>query len=413
MFGRAALLGLGFAATAAVLAPLAQERTRDQIPETYRWNLSDLFASDDEWRAAKTKLAGELSTAAAFKRTLAQSPQRLLDALELQSQQAKALSRLGVYATLSADQDTRNSTYQAMRQEMTQLWAAFSAAWSFLEPELLEMDAAAIERAMAGAPGLKPHAFYLRDVLRRKPHTLSAREEELLAHMTTVVSGPATTSGLLLNADLPWPRVKLSDGRDVRLDVAGYSLVRESANRADREKAMQAFFGAVGGFERTLGSTIETTVQAALFESRARHYESSLARSLDTSNVPESVYRELVDGVNRNLAIFHRYLQLRKRILGVPELHYYDLYAPLVADVPLEYTVEQAQKEVLAAVAPLGADYVSAMAQAFRGRWIDYYPTPGKRSGAYMEGAAYDVHPYLLLNYNGRYVDVSTLAHEL
>jgi oligoendopeptidase F len=406
-------LACGCLVMATMLTAGAQERTREQIPEKDRWNLTDLYPSDEAWRTAKEQLAGELKQADAFRGTLAQSPQRLVDALELQSAQDKALSRLAVYAGLAADQDTRVASYEGMRQQVTQLGAQFGGAWSFLEPEVLAMDPAVLEKTITSTPGLKPFTFYLRDVIRRKPHTLSAEQEELLARMSPVAAGPSTTANILLNADLPWPTIRMADGKEVRLDASGFSLARTSPNRADREHVMQAFFGAVKGFGRTLGTTMNTSVDAALFEARARHYDSTLERMLDGPNIPVAVYKELVDGVNRHLPSFQRYLSLRKRILKVPELHYYDLYAPLVADVPLEYTLDQAQKEVLAAVAPLGNDYVSTLQRAFDNRWIDYYPSTGKRSGAYMNGSAYDVHPYLLLNYNGQYQDVSTMAHEL
>jgi oligoendopeptidase F len=391
----------------------AQERTREDVPQQYTWNLADLYASDEAWKAAKNALASNVEAAAAFKGTLGQSPRRLLEALSLLAEQRKALERLYVYANLASDQDTRVARYEAMSQEVMQLASDVAAAWAFVEPELLAIDAASIDRAIAAEPGLKDFRFFLKDVLRRKAHTLSAREEELLAQTGPMASAAGTISGIFLNADFPWPSITLSDGKEVRLDVAAFAAVRASAVRADREKAMQAFFTALGTYQRTLGAAMNAGVQSALFETKARHYEDSLARALDGPNIPRSVYQQLVEGVNRHLPVFHRYLQLRRRILGVDELHYYDLYAPLVADVPLEYSVEEAQKEVLTAFRPLGADYVNVVERAFRDRWIDYYPSTGKRSGAYMAGAAYDVHPYLLLNYNGRYDDVSTLAHEL
>jgi len=400
-------------AVAAATSIGAQDRSRDQVPETYKWNLADLYPSDEAWRSAKAQVAGEIAQAAAFQGTLGQSSARLQAALDLQYGQLKTLARLSTYAGLSADQDTRVGAYQAMRQEMTQLFATFGSAWAFFEPELLAMDPAALDRLLADSPGLAPYTFYVHDVVRRKTHTLSAREEELLARYSPVASGAGSTSGILLNADLPWPSITLANGRTVRLDISGFSAARASADRGDREKAMQAFFGSLDGFHRTLGTTFDTAVQAAVFESRSRHYDSTLARALDGSNIPLSVYQALVDGVNRQLPAFHRYLALRKRILGVGELHYYDLYAPLVPGVPTQYTVEEARDHVLAAVAPLGPDYVDAMRKAFAGRWIDFYPSQGKRSGAYMSGSAYDVPPYLLLNFNGRYNDVSTLAHEL
>jgi oligoendopeptidase F len=391
----------------------AQSKTREQIPAAYKWNLADLYPSDEAWRAAKDQFAGEIGKAAQYQGTLGQSAARLQAALDTQYGQLKALARLSTYANLAADQDTRVGSYQAMRQEMTQAFSAFGAAWSFVEPELLAMQPGALETIVAGAPGLAPYRFYLRDVIRRKAHTLDAREEQLMARYAPVASGSGTTSGILLNADLPWPSITLANGRSVQLDVSGYAMARASGDRGDRQKAMETFFKALGGFSRTFGTTVDTTVQASIFEAKTRKYDSTLARALDGADIPTSVYAALVDGVNAQLPAFHRYLALKKKLLGVSELHYYDLYAPLVAGVPLEYTADQARELVLAASAPLGADYVAAMKRSFDGRWIDFYPTPGKRSGAYMEAAAYDVHPYLLLNYNGRYNDVSTLAHEL
>jgi oligoendopeptidase F len=391
---------------------IAQERTREAIPDKYKWNLSDLYASDTAWRAEKDALASTLGQAKSFAGTLGQSASQLVKALAVQTAQEKTLARLFAYANLASDQDTRVASYQGMSDEMTQLGSEFGAAWAFVEPELLTLDPKTIEAWIAAAPELKPYAFALRDVVRRKAHTLSAREEALLAQTLPMASGASSISSIFLNADLPWPTVKQASGSDVRLDPAGFAAARAVADREDRRKAMEAFFGALGSYRRTFGSTMSTAVQGALFQTRARNYESTLQRALDGPNIPPSVYKALVDGVNAHLSAFHRYLALRKRILGVSELHYYDLYAPLVSGVPLEYTVEQAQDEVKRTTAVLGDDYVQALDRAFSERWIDYYPTTGKQSGAYMAGYAYDVHPYMLLNYNGKYEDMSTLTHE-
>jgi oligoendopeptidase F len=401
-----------FLASAVAITP-AQERTRETTPEQYKWNLTDLYPNEAAWRAEKDRVAGTLAQAAPFVGTLGQSADRLAAALTLQATQQKALARLFVYANLSADQDTRVSANQALMDEMRQLGAKFGAAWAFVEPELLKLDPATVAKWAQTTAELKPYSFYLEDVLRRKAHTLTASEEALLAQASPVMAGPSNLANIFLNADLPWPTIKMSTGESVRLDVAGYSAARAVANRDDRKRAMEGFFGTLGSFRRTIGTALSTAVQVQLFDTRARKYESNLANALHGPNIPESVYHELVAGVNRHLPSFHRYLKLRQRILNLPELHYYDLYAPLVSGVPLEYSVEEAQREVKAATARLGEDYVQMLDRAFKERWIDYYPSAGKRSGAYMSGAAYDVHPFLLLNYNGKYDDVSTLAHEL
>jgi oligoendopeptidase F len=207
--------------------------------------------------------------------------------------------------------------------------------------------------------------------------------------------------------------VTLSDGKMVKIDQAAYTDLRALPDRADREKVMSAFFASLGSFSRTFGTTMNGEVQKVLFAQKARTYQSALEAMLNGPNIPTSVYTRLIDGVNKNLPAFHRYLKLRKRMMGLDQLHYYDLYAPLVGSTNLRYTPEEAEKHILAAVAPLGPEYQATIQRAFDNRWIDLFPSEGKVSGAYSNGGAYEVHPYMLINYNGQYADVSTLAHEL
>ncbi len=404
-------LALGLAAT--VLARAAQQQDRSAIPDRYKWNLAEIYPSDQAWRAAKDKLVAELPAIRAFKGTLASSPQKLADALELSTRLAKEFTRMYVYASMTSDQDTRVSLYQGMQQEMAQIGATFGAETSFIEPEILKIDAAKVESFIASEPRLKVYNFYLHDILRRRAHTLTDAEERLLASSSVMASAPADVYGILSNADFPYPTVTLSDGKSAKLDSAGFNLYRAVPNRADREKVMSTFFGALGAFRGTFGSTLNGEVQSDEFFAKARNYQSALERSLDAANIPSTVYTRLIDGVNRGLPTFHRYLNLRKRMMGVPDLHYYDLYAPLVGSVDLTYTAEEAQKHVMEALKPLGPDYAVAATRAFNERWIDLYPNPGKRSGAYSNGGAFDVHPFMPINYNGKYNDVSTIAHEL
>jgi oligoendopeptidase F len=395
------------------LAAGAQERDRSKIPDALKWNLSEIYASDAAWRGAKEAFAAELPTLGRFKGRLTSSASAMADGLDRMFSLDKEVSRLYVYASMEADQDTRDSQREGMRQEMTQLAANFSAQASFVEPEILKAGKATIDKYVAAEPRLKIYRVYLEDILRREAHTLTDNEEKLLADAGPLASGPSDTYNILSNADFPYPTITLSDGRSVKIDQAAYNDLRALPNRADREKVMSSFFGALAGFSRTFGSTMNAEVQKVAFYTKARKYESSLAQSLDGPNVPVSVYTRLIEGVNKNLPVFHRYLKLRQRMMGVDQLHYYDLYAPLVSSVKLEYTPEEAQKLVLGAVAPLGADYRAVIERAFRDRWIDLMPNEGKRSGAYSNGGAYDVHPYMLINFNGKYTDVSTLAHEL
>jgi oligoendopeptidase F len=393
---------------------LGQERDRARIEDKYKWNLADIYPNVATWRQEKEKIAAEVPKMKAFVGKLGSSAKVLADALETMSRLDKELSRLYVYSTMTGDQDTRASEPQGMRQEMQTLYAGFSAQTAFIAPELLKVGSVKIERFIASEPRLKTYAFFLRDALRRAPHTLSDVEEKLLADTQPLASSGQNIFEILSNADFPYPTISLSDGRKLKIDQAGFIEARALPNRKDREAGMSAFFQALGTFSRTFGTTMNANIQQQLLFSKSRKYPTTLEFSLDGPNIPASVYTRLIDGINKNIGTFHRYLRLRKRMMNVPDqLHYYDLYAPLVASVNLKYTPEEAQKHVLAALAPLGADYVSVIQRAFNERWIGLLPTEGKRSGAYSDGGAYDVHPYMLINYQGQYSDVSTLAHEL
>ncbi len=399
--------------TALTITAAAQSRDRSQTPDKYKWNLAEIYPSDAAWRTAKDKLSTDLQTLRQFQGKLGSSGATLADALERQAAYSKELARLYSYASLLADQDTRDSGHEGMRQEMNQLAAAFGAESSFIEPELLKDGESTIKAFVAAEPRLKIYAFYLADVFRRAPHTLSPAEEKLLADAGPLAGNPASLFNILSNADFPYPTVTLSDKKSVKLDQAAYGELRALPNRADREKVMSVFFGALASFDRTFGTALSGEVLKVQFYAKARKYPTDLESQLDGPNIPVSVYTRLVEGVNKNLPAFHRYLKLRARMMKVDTLHYYDLYAPLVSSVDLKYTPGEAQKLVLAAVAPLGTDYQATIGRAFDSRWIDLYPNEGKASGAYSDGGAYDVHPYMLINYTGRYNDVSTLAHEL
>ena len=398
---------------AGIAASVAQERDRAKISDQYKWNLTDIYPNDEAWTRGKEQLVAALPKISEFKGKLAESPSALHACLDLVSGLMKEYSRLSGYASLALDQDTRDATYLAKQQEMAQIGSDFAARASYIDPEILTMDRARIESFIQTEPKLEIFRHELDNIIRTKEHTGTEGEEKIIADASLMADGPNNIYGIFSNAEFPFPEETLSTGKTVRLDKAAFNLYRALPDREDRTKVFKAYFGKLNDYRRTFGTQLYAQVKKDMFYTKARHYTSSLESALDRNNIPVEVYHSLIANVNANLSTFHRYLKLRQRLLGVDQLHYYDLYAPMVSGVDLTYPVEDAQKIVLASLAPLGKEYTGVVRRAFAGRWIDVFPNDGKRAGAYMQGAAYEVHPYLLLNYNSKYDDVSTLAHEL
>ena len=405
------ILVVTLAASSLVVAQ--EERDRSKIPDKYKWNLTEIYPTDEAWIKAKDALVAEIPQMGKHKGTLGASASALLAALDLQAGLTKKLARLSAYAGMSADQDTRDSRHEAMKQEISQIATRLASETAFVEPEILKMDRGTIDRFLKEQPKLEVYRLTLDDVLRRKAHTGTEGEERIIADAGQATSAPGKAFGLFTNADFPYPTVTLGSGKQVRLDQAAFQALRSSPDREDRKKVFGAYFDAVGAYRRTYGALLAGDIQGHLFYMKAHKYGSAVESALDANNIPVAVYTNLVDGVNAGLPSFHRYLKLRRRILGLDELHYYDLYAPLVGSVDTQYTVEEARAIIEKALKPLGDDYLAVIARAFDDRWLDLFPNAGKRSGAYSQGGAYDVHPYMLINYNGRFRDVSTLAHEL
>jgi oligoendopeptidase F len=410
------ILGLSLAAAS---TSLSQQRDRTKIPESYRWNLADLYPTDDAWDTAKKAFSGRIGTPGKkdgvmeqFRGKLSKSPRTLLACLNLSSDLGKEFAKLSVYASMASDQDTRQPKYLEMVQAMGQIGSTFGAKVAYIEPELLKMGKAKIKNFLEREPKLRIYRHNLDDVLRRKAHTGTEPEEKIIADASLMTDAPDNIYGIFSNAEFPYPAVTLSDGKTVKLDKPAFTLYRSLPDREDRKKVFEAFFGKINEFRATFGTQLYAEVKKDMFYMNARHYKSCVESALDGSNIPVAVYRSLVSSVNSNLGTFHRYLRLRARMMGVDQLHYYDLYAPLVKHVDTDYSYEEAEKLVLASLAPLGEEYISVAGKGFAERWLDVYPNEGKRSGAYSQGGAYDVHPYMLLNYNGKYDDVSTLAHE-
>lgn len=391
----------------------AQVRERSAIPEQYTWNLADLYPNDEAWETARVRLDREVTAIGQFRGQLAAGPAPLLACLEQRAGWFREFQKLASYAGNKSNEDTRVPTYQAMLQQVGQLATKAGTEGSFIEPEIVAMEESVLLRFLDQEPGLQPYRFYLLNVLRRKAHTLSDKEERIVAEAGRMADAPSSIYNVLSDAELPYPEVTLKDGRTVTLNKSAFGRYRAEPDREDRERVFAAFFDTFKRFESTFGAQLFAKVNTDLFYAKSRGYATALEMALDPNNIPVDVYRSLIENVNRNLDKFHRYLGIKQRMMGVDRLKYTDMYAETVAGVNLEYGVEQAKEVVLAAFQPMGDRYVEAVRKSFDNRWIDFYPTPGKRSGAYSNDGGYDVHPYVLLNHNGLFDDVSTLAHEL
>ena len=385
---------------------------RSDIPDKYKWDTTQLYATDAAWAKKRDEIAGRIPKLGAYQGHLGESATKFYEALSSLLQVDQELSQLSTYANMRSDEDTRAGAAREMKQSAEDLTAKFATATSFYRPEIIAVGAEKVKAFVAAEPKLKPYQPWLDDILRYAPHTLSAPEEKVAAQASLMEPGPGNAYNTLKDSELPWPEVVLSSGGKVRLDPQGYTKYRAVADRADRDRVFKAFFSSLKQFERTFGSTLDAHVKTHVFNKEVHKFGSALDAGLFDADVPSAVYKQLIDDVHKNLPALHRYLKLRRRMMGLDQLRYEDLYASIVKKVDLHYTPEEARDIVLKAVAPLGPDYQKDMKRAFDERWMDIMPTTGKRSGAYSTGA-YGVHPYQLENFNGLYESVSTTVHEL
>ncbi|TFG65623.1 MAG: oligoendopeptidase F [Gemmatimonadales bacterium] len=376
-----------------------------------RWNLADIFPSRKEWSEALNEIGRSTETLRKFQGRLHEGPETLCAFLNAYYTTVKSLYAASSYASMCYHEDMRVGETAEMESRSHLVGTAVSQAASFMEPEILSIGREQVEAWTESSPELQAYRHSLDDILRRKAHTLGTAEEELVASVGLIADAPETIYGMLANADLPWPAVKLSDGSEVRLDQSAFGKHRASVNREDRQIVFDKFFEVWRDYARTCGATLFSQLKRDVFYSRVRKYPNSLALALDGNRIPEAVYHQLISQARAHLPVLHRYFGLRKRLLGLASLKYYDIYPPLVHS-DHTYEIDEAKRLVLESVEPLGREYADAMSEGLNGRWMDVEPRPGKRSGAYMNGHAYDAHPYVLMNFQGTYDSVTTLAHE-
>lgn len=389
-------------------AAVADDHTTD--PQA-TWNLTDLYPSDEAWNQAREEVLADFEKIDARRGTLADSADSLYDTYRLVSDTLKKGGRVYVYASLKGDEDLRDSEGQERLQLAQIMFARFGEATAWMQPELIAAGREVIESYVREDSRLAPFAFQIDNALRNAPHTLSPETEQTLSYFSQSFGAPNQTYSLLANSDIPWPTVTLSDGKEVTIDSQGYGLARGSLNRDDRKLAFDTFWGKWGEYKNSVGMVMNSHLQTQVALAKARNYDSVLERELFSDNLPPEVYRTLVAEVNKALPTLHRYFKLRARMLGVDEMRYYDIYPPIVA-LDKTFDLETSKRITLDAMEVLGDDWVSMQREAMEDRWMHVYPQRGKRSGAYMSGFAYDVHPYVLLNHNDDYSSLSTFAHE-
>ena len=386
-------------------------RNRDEIPAEDKWAIEDLYATDEAWEAELSALAEDQAALEVFAGRLGESGETLYAYLRKSEQVNARAERLGNYCMRRADEDTRNAVYQAMTGKFISVVVALGAAVGFETPEIMAISDEQLDGFYAACPQLERYRRYLTNERRMNAHTLSAAEEKLLAAAGEMAQAPDTIFGSLNDADMKFPDAVDAQGQAHQLTQGTFVHLEESPDRVLRKSAYENLYDTFGAFKNTSAAILNAQNKQLKFFAEARHYENAFEKSLDRTNVPTSVYRNLIEAVHQNLDKMHRYVRLRKKLLGVEELHFYDIYTPLVPGVDKEIPYAQARQTVYDALAPLGEDYRAILKEGFDNRWVDVYQNVGKRSGAYSAGAA--VHPFVLMNYTGTLDSQFTLAHEM
>lgn len=385
---------------------------REQVPEALTWDLTTVYPNDDAWEAAFKEVTALGKQAARLKGTLGANAQDLSKGLDEIFDLYRKLEKLYVYADLKHNQDNNNPTYQAMSQRAGSLLAQVAAQTSFLEPELLAIPEEKLQADIDSNSNLQVYQHYLESVTATRKHVLSADAEALLAGASDIFDASADTFNTLNDVDLPFPTVKDAHGNDIQLSQGVYGTLIESTDRQVRKQAFQELYRVYGQFRNTLASTLAAHVKMHNYQARVHHYDSARQAALAANHIPESVYETLVNQVEQHLPLLHRYVALRKKVLGLKELHMYDLYTPLTGQPSLAYTYPQAKAEVLKVTKVLGREYNSIVKEALNNRWVDVVENKGKTSGAYSSGM-YDTNPYILLNWQDNLNNLYTLIHEM
>ncbi len=385
---------------------------RSDVPAEYKWRLEDMYPTDNDWEADVQKVKQLTEKIAAMKGSLATSGKQLLAVLTLQDELLKTLDQVYVYARMRRDEDNANSKYQGLTDRATSLSTQVYGSISYIQPEILAIPTEDLQTWMKEVEGLGHYRILLEEITRFKPHTLSAEEEALLANMSELASSPSKIFGMLNNADMKFPMITDENGEEVELTKGRYTQFMESKDRRVRKEAFEALYSTYGKFRNTIAASLTSAIKGDVFYARTRKYPSALYAALFADNVELPVYDNLIATIHEHLPLMHRYIALRKKLLGVDELHMYDLYVPIVPETDMKIPYDQAVSTIKEALHPLGEEYGRILEEGFSNGWIDVHENEGKTSGAYSWGA-YTSHPFVLMNYQDNVNNMFTLAHEM
>ncbi len=384
---------------------------RSDVPKEYTWAVTDLYATDEDWKKDHMKIKEMIPQLENYQGKLGENAESLLAFLRLQDDVSVLLDRFANYALLNADVDTKNTTYQGFRDQMLSTYVAMSAAVSFLEPELLTLSDEKLDAFYAAQPDLKVYQRYINDIRRKKAHILSNEEEKILAAASDLAQAPDSIFSLLSDADMTFDSITDIEGKRLPVTQSSYIPLLQNTNRNVRKDAFESYYKTYDGLKNTAAALLSAQMKQLQFFANMRKYDSALSASLDNTNVNTEVYYNLIEAVHENMESMYKYVRLRKKLLKVDALHMYDLYVPIVPDSNRSIPFEEAKNNILAALSVLGDDYTALLKEGFANRWIDIYENTGKRSGAYSCGER--KHPFVLLNYKNTLDSEFTTAHEM
>jgi len=391
---------------------MSQVPERSEIDTEDKWDLASIYEDDEAWQAAYESVSNRVDDLREYEGRATESPETLLELLELREEIIREVSKVSSYASLRSAEDTRNQEYQALQAKAESLSSSAQSATSFLEPELQQLDESDVESFIDAEPELREYEHYFDDVLRMKPHTRSAEVEELLAELGEVAGASSDIYGMLSNADMTFPTVERPNGEDVEITQGNFTKLQKHPDRAFRREVYEQFYDEWADVRNTVGTSLKNSVKKDVKYARARNYETAREAALDGPNVPVEVYDNLVETVRENLDSLHRHGELKREALGVDDLRMWDLYMSMTGDEGPEITYEQATEYIVDALEPLGEEYQERVEEGLESRWVDVYENRGKRSGAFSAGT-YDTQPFILMNYQDDIASMFTLAHEL